>query len=139
MLLYKLTDANGQTRGKTQWGPGVTHAATGSPSQYLCSDGWIHAYEHPLLAVFLNPMHARFRNPQLWEAEGEIGKREGQLKCGCRELTTLKSISLPQVTTEQCVRFAIAVVACVYKNTAWLSWANEWIIVFMAPWQVELL
>ena len=75
--LYKLTDENGQTRGGTQWGPGVSHSGTGCGG--LCSPGWIHAYEHPLVAVLLNPIHGKFRQPRMWEAEGEIALRDGGL------------------------------------------------------------
>src|SRR5262250_2167785 len=97
--LYKLTDERGQTRGGTQWGEDVTHEALGADGRDLCSSSWIHAYEHPLLAALLNPIHADFQSPQLWEARGEIGKRDGQLKCGCRKLTTVRQIELPTITT----------------------------------------
>ena len=76
--LYKLTDRDGQTRNGTQWGPGMSHSGTGKGE--LCGPGWIHAYEHPLIAVLLNPIHAIFQNPRLWEAEGEVGLRDGQIK-----------------------------------------------------------
>lgn len=125
--LYKLTDANGRTHGGTQWGPGVTHEATGAASQDLCTDGWIHAYERPLLAVLLNPIHANFISPRLWEAEGEIGKREGQLKCGCRSLTTVHEIPLPKITTMQRVAFAIYCGLAVCKDEKWIKWANDWL------------
>ena len=96
MTLYKLTDQDGRTRagqaGETQWGLGVKHKATGKPGQALCTDGWIHAYKHPLLALLMNPIHAKICNPRLWECEGRIGKRAGQLKCGCRTLTTVREI-----------------------------------------------
>ena len=68
LTLYKLTNENGQTYNKTQWGEGVVHTADGTGN--LCSKRWIHAYADPLLAVLLNPIHANFHNPQLWEAEG---------------------------------------------------------------------
>jgi hypothetical protein len=48
MKLYKLTDQNAQTMNNTQWGPGVTHETDGRWA--LCGPGWLHAYEHPLLA-----------------------------------------------------------------------------------------
>ena len=67
MKLYKLTDGDGQTMSGTQWGPGVSHSGTGEGE--LCGPGWIHAYEHPLIAVLLNPIHANIQNPRLWEAE----------------------------------------------------------------------
>jgi hypothetical protein len=122
MKLFKLTDENGRTRGNTQWGAGVTHRATGRGTE-LCSAGFIHAYEHPLLAVLLNPIHADFANPQLWEARGRVSKREGQLKCGCKTLTTVRQIPLPEITNEQRIRFAICCAWLVCETPAWRRWA----------------
>ena len=125
--LYKLTDENGRTRNATQWGQGVTHFVEGPADQPLCSDGWIHAYEHPLLAVLLNPIHGNFENPRLWEAKGVVGKRDGQLKCGCRALTTLREIPLPTVTLAQRRHFAILCVKQVCDEEAWNRWADAWL------------
>ena len=126
MKLFKLTDENGRTRENTQWGKGVTHRATGSGTE-LCSDGVIHAYEHPLLAAILNPIHANFPDPLLWEARGRVSKREGQLKYGCKTLTTVRQVPLPQITTEQRIRFAIGCAWQVYDDPAWRSWATGWL------------
>lgn len=131
MTLYKLTDQDGKTRagqaGETQWGPGVTHEATGKPGQDLCTDGWIHAYEHPLLALLMNPLHSNICNPRLWECEGRIGKREGQLKCGCRALTTVREIALPEITREQQIRFAIGCAWPTCQIAEWRTWARNWL------------
>jgi hypothetical protein len=127
--LYKLTDQQGYTRrGQTNeclWGEGITHSATGHGG--LCTAGVIHAYEHPLLAVFMNPIHANLRNPLLWECEGEIFVREGQLKCGCKKLTTCSKISLPSITLEQRVRIAIYCALAVYKEKHFVTWAEKWL------------
>ena len=123
--LYKLTDRDGQTRNDTQWGPGVSHSGTGKGE--LCGPGWIHAYEHPLVAVLMNPIHAIFQNPRLWEAEGEIGLRDGQLKCGCKTLTTIREIPLPSITTEMHVRFAILCAKEVCACLSWNAWADRWL------------
>jgi hypothetical protein len=116
---------NGQTRGGTQWGPGVSHSGTGEGE--LCGPGWIHAYEHPLIAVLMNPIHANFQTPRLWEAEGEVGLRDGQLKCGCKTLTTVREIPLPAVTTEMRVRFAILCAKEVCACLSWNAWADRWL------------
>ena len=123
--LYKLTDNYGETRGDTQWGPGVSHSGTGEGG--LCGPGWIHAYEHPLIAVLLNPIHADFKNPRLWEAEGEVVLRDGQIKCGCKTLTTIREIPLPEITTEMRVRFAILCAKEVCACRAWNAWADKWL------------
>ena len=84
MKLYKLTNAKDQTYGETQWGEGVEHTTDGFGD--LCGPGWLHAYTDPLLAVLLNPLHAGFCTPHLWEAEGEIGRNDNGLKVGCKRL-----------------------------------------------------
>jgi hypothetical protein len=125
ITLYKLTDGDGQTRGGTQWGPGVSHSGTGEGE--LCGPGWIHAYEHPLVAVLMNPIHAKFKNPRLWEAEGEVVLRDSQLKCGCKTLTTVREIPLPSITTEMRVRFAILCAKEVCADLSWNAWADRWL------------
>ena len=47
MKLYKLTDAEGRTKGETQWGENVTHSVTGKPK--LCSSTVLHAYRSAAL------------------------------------------------------------------------------------------
>ena len=131
MKLYKLTDKDGWTRNGTLWWPGVSHSGTGEGE--LCGPGWIHAYEHPLIAVLMNPLHADFKNPRLWEAQGKITIRDGQLQCGCQTLTTIREIPLPEITAEMWVRFAIlcakeastAGVGEAWK--AWNVWADKWL------------
>ena len=125
ITLYKLTDSCGKTRNDTQWGPGVSHSGTGEGE--LCGPGWIHAYEHPLIAVLLNPIHANFQNPRLWEAAGEVGLRDGQLKCGCKTLTTVREIPLPAITTEMRVRFGILCAKEVCAVLSWNAWADKWL------------
>ena len=125
MTLYKLTDDCGQTWGETQWGPGVTHTAPGTGQ--LCSDGWIHAYTDPLLAILLNPIHANFPEPRLWECEGDVGATDHGLKVGCTSLTTVREIPVPAITTEQRVRFAILCARQVYHGPEWLAWADNWL------------
>jgi len=95
-MYYKLTTQEGKTRNETQWGENLTHEATGDIKQDLCSDAWIHAYTHPLLAVLMNPAHADIENPILWEGKGEGEAKFESLKCGFRKFTTLKKIPLPE-------------------------------------------
>lgn len=127
--LCKLTTSDNYTRkgqmNECLWGEGATHSGTGSGD--LCGSGFIHAYEHPLLAVLLNPIHANINSPNLWLCEGEIAKREGELKVGCISLKTIKRITLPQITTEFRVRFAINIALFVYKAPAFVKWAENWL------------
>jgi hypothetical protein len=110
MKVYKLTDKNGWTRrgsyNSCKWGVGVTHVAEGTGG--LCTDGCIHAYTSPLLAVLLNPIHANIRNPILFEGEMEITHRDkADLKVGGRSLTITGKAPLPAPSFRQLVCFAI--------------------------------
>ena len=124
---YKLTTQEGKTRNETQWGENISHEATGDIKQDLCSDAWIHAYTHPLLAVFMNPVHARIKNPILWEGKGEGEAKFESEKCGFRKFTTLRQIPLPEVTDVQKITFGILCVKEVYKDPSWNQWADKWL------------
>ena len=115
------------TQNNTQWGENVTHEATGDIKQDLCSDAWIHAYTHPLLAVFMNPVHARIKNPILWEGKGEGEAKFESEKCGFRKFTTLRQIPLPEVTDVQKIAFGILCAKEVYKDLSWNQWADKWL------------
>ena len=125
VTLYKLTDADGRTYGGCQWGENSEHTAPGTGP--LCKAGWIHAYTHPLLAVFLNPIHANFANPLLWEADGDVGAEDHGLKVGCTRLRTLREIPLPALTTAQRVRAGILAAKVVCDAPKWLAWADRWL------------
>ena len=94
--LYKLTDSWWHTEGHTVWGPGISNSASGNGS--LCTNAWIHAYESRFVASFMHPAHVSFDGLVLWEAEGEIGIRDGDLKVGCRNLETIRIIDLPAIS-----------------------------------------
>ena len=125
MKLYKLTDSNNCTYNNTKWGENVTHTSSGSGE--LCGPGWLHAYTNPLLAVLLNPIHANYDSPNLWEAEGIIEKNDHGLKVGTTVLTTIKQIPIPEITTTQKVAFGILCVLEAYKDKRFTNWANNWL------------
>jgi hypothetical protein len=124
-MLIKLTDENGRTRGGTQWGPGVSHSGTGEGN--LCGPGYIHVYETLEIAQFMSPIHVAFKNPIAWESEGIICKRDGQLKAGCRTLTTIRQVPLLAISTDKRVKFAILCGKSVYSDAAWNRWADGWL------------
>ena len=128
MLLYKLTNRNDQTRGGCQWGEGITHKATPGRGK-LCSEYYIHAYTHPLLAILLNPIYVNFdlETAHLWEGKGRIAKKDYGLKVGCKTFTTTKRLDLPVIAPEQQVKFAILCAREVYKNMVWNKWADNWL------------
>ena len=123
--LFKLTDQNCETYNHTKWGEGVTHKTNGYGE--MCGPGWLHAYTSPELAVLLNPIHANFSNPILWECEGVVEKTDNGLKVGTTQLTTIKRIILPEVTTIQRVAFGILCSQTVYSNPQFNRWAKDWL------------
>ena len=109
-VLYKLTTQGNRTRveysNETLWGPNICHKPQKEGKPVLCSATVIHAYEHPLIAAFMNPQHAAIYNPKLWMCVGTPVVFDSDLKCGCTSLTTCQEIPFPAITTEQYVRIA---------------------------------
>lgn len=101
MTLYKFTDEFNKSYKGCQWGENVTNEADGK------GRAWVHAYIDPLLAVFLIPMHDMYdlKTARLWECDGEIIENNG-LHIRCKKLTTVKRISIPEVSTKQRKQFA---------------------------------
>jgi hypothetical protein len=132
MKRYKLTTQDMKTRkgysNETTWEIGKWVESTGDIAKGLCSDAYIHWYSHPLLAVLLNPIHANIENPRLWEVETD-GKEltNGHLKGGSRRVRLIQELPIPEITTEQRVRFAILCAKRVYEDEAWNAWADEWL------------
>ena len=77
--------------------------------------------------MFLNPIHADFKNPILWEAEGNVEKNDHGLKVGVKRLTTIRQIPLPDVSDEQRIKFGILCAKRVCKDKKWNSWADNWL------------
>jgi hypothetical protein len=127
--VYKLTDRNMQTYGGTQWRLGETRRASGEGD--LCGPGWLHAYEHSLLAVLHNPAHANFPEDNILLFSGNTGagiiEREGQLKLGTTELTLTEEMPLPVVTNEQRVAYGIYAALEVCPAPWFVTWAQDWL------------
>ena len=126
----KLTDKHSRTYGECQWGEGVEHTADGEGE--LCSEHWIHVYEHPLLAVLHDPVHGKFLDDEgarLWECESDDDnpKRDGQMKLGIRHLCTVQQIPIPEITFEQRVAYAIHCALHVYIEPVFVDWAEKWL------------
>ena len=130
MIKYKLTDPEGYTRrgkvGETKWEPGKTLMATGEGNA-LCTDGVIHFYDDPVLALMVNPVHADIANPQVWGIDvDEIVARDG-LKGGCKEARAIRIVATPRITEIQRQAFGILCALEVCSKPAWAQWANNWL------------
>ena len=126
MKAYKLTDSDGRTKLETQWGENIAHSAKGQ-NKHLCSDGWIHFYTDTRLAVVINPSHADFHTPLLWECETSGKHIHEPLKSGCKTLTTIRKIPLPEISLTQKIAFAILSAKEVYFDSKWVKWADGWL------------
>jgi hypothetical protein len=131
-IRYKLTTQDMKTRAgfpqEIRWEIGKWVEATGNMQQPLCTDAWIHWYDHPLLAVLLNSRHADIDDPRLWEIETD-GEEclDGQFKGGSRRVRLMKELPLPVVTTNELIRWAILCVKQVHHGEKWNAWADDWL------------
>ena len=123
---YKLTDANLQTRNNTQWVLQEFKETSGEGD--LCSKGWLHYYSDAKLAAFLNPIHADFDAPRLFEIEvaGSI-KSDNGLKYGCTKMRLVQELQFIKPTQEQCIKFAIYCALEGYKDKQFVQWATNWL------------
>jgi len=126
MIRYKLTDQAMQTYNGFQWELGKTYTTSGEGK--LCTKGWLHVYDSPELAAFLNPIHADIKDPRLFECEcsGKT-KDDNGLKRGYSSVTLTKELPLPVITITQRVAFGIMCAKVVCTNEKWLKWADDWL------------
>ena len=128
MIKYKLTDQNLQTHEGFQWEIGKWVKAKGKLKQNLCSDGWLHCYDSPLLAALHNPIHANINNPKLWEVEvGGRCKNDKGLKCGYRKMQLIREIPIPIISMNQRIAYGILCAKEVVTDKAWNIWADDWL------------
>ncbi len=129
-VLYKLTNANGMTRGCTVWKIGVP-----APRLYgtkLCAPGIYHAYEDPFVAVLMDPLHADYGTTArmfVCDAPGVV-VRDNWLKCGVQTMTPRAEVLLPRLSTTTRVEIAIRLALEVQENGAsekFAVWAASWL------------
>ena len=125
MTKYKLTRRDMTTHGNTKWELGVTITTNGGEKH--CGPGWLHCYDSPALAMFMNPIHADINSPRLFECEAGGTTIDWKDKFGCTELTLVKEIEPPRPTTEQRVAFAILCALEVCEDAGFTDWANNWL------------
>ena len=128
--LYKLTDEQGNTRNNTHWDVGTKHEVPRDLricTHPLCTSSYIHAYENPLVAVLMNPAHAKFKAPILWRAVGWVSRREGESKCGCFSLRIIEKLPLPEISVAQRIRIGIYSALSICSEPDFVLWAKNWL------------
>lgn len=107
MKMYKFTSEDFMSHGGMRWEVGKTNRAEGEKFE-LCTDGVLHCYEDPVLAVLLAPLHVDYENPRLIEVECSEPMVTDGLKFGCREQTMTREVTIPAVTIKQRAEWAAA-------------------------------
>jgi len=125
-IRYKLTDQDLITFNNTQWILNEWKQTSGLDG--LCTDGWLHCYTNPLLAILLNPIHADIINPRLFKCEVE-GKclTDNGLKEGWTRMRIIEEMEVPQLSPVNKVAFAILCALEVCKEEKFVKWANNWL------------
>ena len=125
-IRYKLTNEHMQTHAGCQWTLNEWKETTGEGE--LCSAGWLHVYSDPLVAAFMNPIHAMFTNPRLFKAEVDGKSKDDKgLKEGWTRVRLVKELDMPKPTHEQRIKFGILCAMQVCKDKKWRQWAEDWL------------
>lgn len=92
--LYKLTNPDATTQNGVKWQPGHSHRLPKIDNPQLCQPGVFHAYRSINLAFLLNPIHANFPNPRVFEARGTVVVSDWG-KAGCFGLKIVRELEKP--------------------------------------------
>lgn len=122
---YKLTDENMRTHGGLRWALGETVRAHGAGNE-LCTAGVLHAYDDPLLAALLNPIHANYNRPRLFRISCDVVVSDG-LKVGSKWQKLECEVDLPRPSIECRVAFGILCGLVAFHTPAWRMWAWNWL------------
>jgi hypothetical protein len=126
MKYYKLLSKEMSSYKDTKWEIGIPIKIE-KTGNTMCSDEVLHCYNHPLLAVFLNPIHADIKEPKLFEIKvDEIVNNDG-LKFASKSQTLINEIPLPKISSEQRIEIGIKIAKTVYKDEKWNEWADKWL------------
>jgi hypothetical protein len=126
MKYYKLLTQDLTSHSNTKWEIG-TPITVQKEGNKMCSDQVLHCYNHPLLAVILNPIHANIKNPKLFEISVDKIVNSDSLKFASKSQTLVKEITLPEISLEHKIQFAIKVAKLTCKNEKWNLWADSWL------------
>lgn len=127
---YKLLTRDMKTRkdksNEMGWSDiGEWHEATGSGG--LCTNGVLHDYDDPWIAVMMNPAHANIGDPVMYETERSSDTISDGLKSGSKRMRLLGPIDLPDIPLLQKVAFGILSSLEVYFEEKYVAWAMDWL------------
>ena len=127
---YLVTDHLNRTADGREWGERRTHAVAGYAGDGD-GGGLIRCYASPGVAAFLNGLNERFRMPRLWEAVVDQEPSDGSATLECREVTTLRQVSMPTVTGKHYAHFAVLCAREASRgsenDSAFSDWAAGWL------------
>ena len=128
-MYYKITDQMMRTYQDFQWKVGKWERIPDEDRGYdLCTESWFHCYNHPFLAVILNPVHAEIVNPRLFKVNVAGRKTsDNGLKFGFSMMRLVEELPLPEITITQKIAFGILCVKHAYKHEQWNKWADNWL------------
>lgn len=136
MIGYKITDEKGYTRRGTfnevLWEQDKRLVTSGKGN--IDSDGFIHFYRSPLLAILHSPIHVMFSpSVRLWECEvsGNVVHNDYILS-GCSDLMIVREIEKPHISYISKIAYAIlcAKPFCInpFCNRVEINnWADDWL------------
>ena len=101
-MYCKLVNQDITTHGGFKWKVGKWYKIDKSDyGSGLCSESYFHCYEHPLLAILLNPIHADIENPKLFQVNVKGKKESDQFKFGFTQMRLAKEIKLHKISMIQ--------------------------------------
>jgi hypothetical protein len=143
MICYKLIRPNGMREG-LQFTP--RERTEVEYTGVIGSRGVIHAYHTAEDAVVFYVINCDYcpRPPALlWECEFDGPFVDGGTKIGVGNLTPMRVVGAPVISTEDRVRRAILAAKAVYTEPGWNAWADRWLSgedrSSAAAWAVERL
>lgn len=128
LTYYKITDKQWKTANCTIWG--INKTVTSSIKSFkgkLCNGGWIHAYTHPILAGFLNPIFGNDKEGILWRWKGDVGVVSDVGIVGCHSFTTTSVSTYPMISSVDTIKIALTAASDVYFDQEYQSYMDDWL------------
>ena len=109
-----------------QWTLGEWQTASGRG--VVGDEGWLTAYEDPLIAAMFNPTHEQYSDPLVFEIEARGDFRNDYSSFGATEMRLVRPLpSLVEIPIFQRIRFGILCVFRATRSGSWIVWASNWL------------